>query len=183
MVSRPKGVGQLSETSSAFHDQFVDLFGAQFQRLFRYLDRLSGEPELAADLAQEAFVRLYRRGSFPDAPEAWLLSVAMNLFRNERSTRSRRTRLLTVTRGEASLADPPPPPDQAMLDREAGQQVRATLDQMADREQRLLLLWAEGYSYHDMALALGLNEASVGTLLARARRAFRETYGAARDAS
>ena len=183
VTSSSKGVGQLSETSGAFHDQFVALFGAQFQRLFRYLDRLSGEPELAADLAQESFIRLYRRGSFPDAPEAWLLSVAMNLFRNERSTRSRRTRLLTVTRGEASQADPPPPPDQAMLDREAGQQVRATLDRLADRERSLLLLWAEGYSYHDMALALGLNEASVGTLLARARRGFRDIYGAARDAS
>ncbi len=176
-------MGPLSETSSAFHDQFVDLFGSQFQRLFRYLDRLSGEPELAADLAQESFIRLYRRGSFPDAPEAWLLSVAMNLFRNERSTRSRRARLLTVTRGEASQADPPPPPDQAMLDREASERVRATLDGLADRERSLLLLWAEGYSYHDMAIALGLNESSVGTLLARARRAFRDTYGAVRDAS
>ena len=183
MASGSKGAGQLSETSGAFRDQFADLFATQFQRLFRYLDRLSGEPELAADLAQESFIRLYQRGSFPDVPEAWLLSVAMNLFRNERSTRSRRTRLLTVTRGEASQADPPPPPDQPMLAQEAGQQVRSALDGLAERERSLLLMWAEGYSYHDISLALDLNEASVGTLLARARRAFRDSYGASRDAS
>jgi DNA-directed RNA polymerase specialized sigma24 family protein len=40
-----------------------------------------------------------------------------------------------------------------------------------------LLLRAEGYSYRDIATALDLNEASVGTLLARAVRAFRESYG------
>ena len=182
-ASGSKGADQLTERPDAFHDQFVALFGHQFQRLFRYLDRMTGEPELAADLAQEAFIRLYRRGALPDVPEAWLVSVALNLFRNESSTRSRRRRLLTVTRGEASQADPPPAPDQVVMSREAGDEVRATLDQMAERDRGLLLLWAEGYSYQDMAVALELNEASVGTLLARARRAFRETYGAARDAS
>jgi DNA-directed RNA polymerase specialized sigma24 family protein len=36
---------------------------------------------------------------------------------------------------------------------------------------------AEGYSYRDIAAALDLRETSVGTLLARAKRAFRENYG------
>ena len=62
----PEGADALSETTPSFHDRFVGLFQAHFHRLYRYLDRLSGEPELAADLAQEAFVRLYRRGSLPE---------------------------------------------------------------------------------------------------------------------
>ena len=69
-------------------------------RLARYLDRLSGDRELAADLAQETFVKLYQRGALPDQPEAWLISVAMNLFRNARSTATRRRRLLTASRAE-----------------------------------------------------------------------------------
>ncbi len=40
----------------------------------------------------------------------------------------------------------------------------------------MLLLRAEGYSYQEIAVALQLNQASVGTLLARARDAFRATY-------
>lgn len=40
----------------------------------------------------------------------------------------------------------------------------------------MLLLRAEGYSYRDIASALELNEASVGTLLARAVRAFRAAW-------
>lgn len=170
----------------SFHDHFVELFHAHFHRLYRYLDRLSGEPDLAADLAQEAFVRLFRRGSPPDAPEAWLITVATNLFRNSRSTGARRLRLLTAARGEAILADPPPSPAQvaetAETD-ESQQRVRIAIDRLPERERRLLLLRAEGYSYRDIAAALDLNEASVGTLLARAKRAFRDVYEDRADAS
>ena len=45
----------------------------------------------------------------------------------------------------------------------------------------MLLLRAEGYGYRDIAAALGLHEASVGTLLARAKGAFREAYDAHED--
>ena len=159
------------------------LFEANFRRLHRYLDRLSGEPELAADLAQEAFVRLYRRGTLPDAPEAWLITVALNLFRNVRSTERRRRRLLSVARGEGAHWDPAPPADQEAAVEDSRRRVRAAIDRLPERERRLLLLRAEGYSYRDLAQALGLNEASIGTLLARARRAFRTAYGSAADAS
>jgi RNA polymerase sigma factor (sigma-70 family) len=160
----------------SFHDQFVDLFEAHFERLYRYLDRLSGEPELAADIAQEAFIKLYRRGVLPDTPEAWLIAVAMNLFRNVKSSRSRRARLLTASRSERVLADPPPSPDQAAIADESCRRVRAAMDRLPDRDRSLLLLRAEGYSYRDIAVVLELHEASVGTLLARARAAFRECY-------
>ena len=100
----------MSEPDAPFHDRFVALFNAHHHRMFRVLDRLSGDPELAADLAQEAFVRLYRRNAMPDAPEAWLISVALNLFRNVRTTRARRLRLLPPARAEEAMADPPPSP-------------------------------------------------------------------------
>jgi len=180
--ARRREGGSLAETTAPFHDQFVDLFDAHFHRLYRYLDRLSGEPELAADLAQEAFIRLYRRGSLPDAPEAWLITVALNLFRNARSSRSRRRRLLTLTRGEGVHSDPAPSPDDAPVAEESRRRVRAALERLAERERRMLLLRAEGYSYRDIAAVLELNEASVGVLLARAQRAFRQTYEGAFDA-
>ena len=65
-----------------FDALFSELFEREFPHLFRYLDRLSGEPDLAADLVQEAFVRLNDRGEMPDRPALWLVTVALNLFRN-----------------------------------------------------------------------------------------------------
>jgi RNA polymerase sigma-70 factor, ECF subfamily len=166
--------------TSLFDEQFVQLFEEQFPSLRRFLDRLSGEPDLAADLAQEAFVRLYRRGSLPDAPGAWLVTVAMNLFRNTKTTQSRRSRLLKVVGDSPADLDPP---DAAIERDSVRRRVRAIVDGLPERERQLLLLQAEGYSYRDIASVLQLQETSVGTLLARARRAFRALYEGGSDAS
>jgi RNA polymerase sigma-70 factor (ECF subfamily) len=168
---------------TSFHAVVGALFQAHFHRLYRYLDRLSGDPALAADLAQDAFVRLYQRGSAPDSPEAWLITVGTNLLRNERSKGSRRARLMTPARAEAAHSDPAASPADAAERAELSRRVREALDGLPARERRLLLLRAEGYRYRDIALALELNEASVGTLLARAKRAFRVRYESRPDAS
>ena len=154
----------------------MTLFDTHFQRLFRYLDRSSGDPELAADLAQEAFLRLYRRGSLPDTPEPWLISVAMNLLRNAKTKESRRARLLTRSRAARAHSDSEPLPSAGAGAEEEHQHVRATLDQLPEREASLPLLRIEGYAYRDIAEALSLAEGSVGTLLARAKARFRELY-------
>lgn len=152
------------------------MYESHFPRLFRYLDRLSGDPALSADLAQEAFVRLLRRGAPPDEPAAWLISVAMNLLRNAKTSESRRRRLLSVARGEATLADPSPEPGAVLDAGDVRGRVRAALARLPERDRHLLLLRAEGYRYHELATALALNVASVGVLLARAKRAFRAAY-------
>lgn len=167
--------------ATRFDAWYAGFFDAHFPRLFRILDRISGEPALAADLAQESFIRLYRRGETPDAPAAWLISVAMNLFRNARSKRNRRVRLLSDARAASVLSDPATAPDEALVAEQTRLRVRSALDRLPERERQLLLLRAEGYAYRDIAIALELNEASVGTLLARARLAFREAYEDGRD--
>src|SRR5689334_9495610 len=158
--------------SLQFDEDFERLFRTELPPLFRYLDRLSGEPDLAADLVQEAFVRLHRRGEMPERPQLWLVTVALNLFRNARSTDSRRRRLLTGWAGSLS----PPASPTGIEEGESPSRVRAALKRLPSRDREMLLLRAEGYSYREISEALELREASVGTLLARAKRAFREVY-------
>jgi RNA polymerase sigma factor (sigma-70 family) len=169
--------------SRAFRAAVEELFATHFPRVYRIVNRLSGEPDLAADIAQEAFVRLYERGSLPDTPLAWVITVALNRFRNRAAKRSRRLRLLTVERAAAVLSDPPPSPAQAVTGADTRSRVRAALARLPERERQMLLLFAEGYRYRDIAASLNINEASVGTLLARAKRAFRDAYGDDADAS
>jgi len=157
-----------------FGDDVARTFTGEFPRLFRFLNRLTGDADLASDLAQDAFVRLYSRGSMPDEPCAWLISVALNLFRNTRTTAARRRRLLTPFRAEAVMADPPAVPGVALENEARREQVRRALRRLSERDRQLLLLRAESYRYREIAAALELNEASVGTLLARAKRAFLE---------
>ncbi|MCI0435196.1 MAG: sigma-70 family RNA polymerase sigma factor, partial [Gemmatimonadetes bacterium] len=174
-VAQPRDAGWSSDPAH-FDARFAALFENHFARLFRIMDRLSGDPALAADVAQDAFVRLYHRGAMPDTPAAWLISVAMNLFRNAKSGRSRRLRLLDEGRADAVLSDAPASPDEVADAARTRERVRAALKTLGDRERSLLLLRAEGYAYREIAIALELNEASIGTLLARARQAFREAY-------
>lgn len=161
---------------------FEALFEAEYPRLFGFFDRLSGDPDLAADIAQEAFVRLYRRGTPPDAPRTWLIAVGMNLYRNARNKETRRLRLLRLSGWRATEATaesgPDPVPDAAL-----GARVRRALGQLSERDRRILLLRSEGYSYREIARSIGVAETSLGTLLARARRAFRTCYEDRDDAA
>jgi RNA polymerase sigma-70 factor (ECF subfamily) len=169
--------------AGTFRAAVEELFTTHFPHVFRIINRLSGEPDLAADVAQEAFVTLYERGALPDAPAAWVITVALNRFRNRAAKRSRRQRLLTAERAAAVLSDQPASPALAVDSEDARRRVRSALDQLPERDRRILLLIAEGYRYRDIATVLDLNEASVGTLLARAKRAFRQAFGEDLDAS
>ena len=167
--------------SRPYRELVREVHDAHYAFLFRYLHRLSGDRDLAADIAQEAFVRLFRRGTLPDTPDRWLVTVALNLFRNERSTAGRRARLTAQHASDLRPASSPSPAERFDALRLQAQ-VREALSRLSLREQELLLLRAEGYSYRDLAAVLELNEASVGTLLARAKRAFEGSYGETKHA-
>ena len=160
----------------SFSDQFVELFDAHYPQLFRFFDRLSGDPDLAADIAQSSFIRLFQRGSAPELPSAWLITVGLNLLRNSTTTRRRRARLLTDHRSMHTLADPAPSPDASTVAEETRRTVRAALSHLSARDQQLVLLRAEGFSYREIAESLQMNPASVGTILARAQADFRRVY-------
>lgn len=161
--------------TESFGDLFEAVYHEQYASIFRYLDRLSGDPDLAADIAQETFIRLCRRGSLPDQPDRWLITVALNLFRNERTT-SRRHRELKEEWGTELTLSSPPSPLEATVAAQRRARVRRALDRLSQRDRELLLLRAEGYSYRDLAAILDLNDGSVGTFLARAKRAFQVAY-------
>lgn len=168
---------------SSFEAEFRRLFDERFASLYRYLDRLSGDPELAADLAQEAFVRLYERGRLPDDPRAWLAAVAANLLRDEQRRAARRRRILVRHPDETPIGAPAAPPDEQLASAVERTQVRAALDALPERDREMLLLRHEGYSYREVARALGVRETSVGVMLARATDAFRAAFEGPRRAS
>jgi RNA polymerase sigma-70 factor (ECF subfamily) len=163
-------------SAHAFEAEFRAAFAAGHAELFRVIDRYLGDESLASDIAQETFVRLYRRGSMPDDLRAWLVSVALNQARDAQRMRSRRLRLLRRRAPEETVGDAPATPEEDVLAAELRVLVRRALAELPERERALLLLREEGYSYKELAVALSIAEASVGTLLARAKVAFRKAY-------
>jgi RNA polymerase sigma factor (sigma-70 family) len=89
---------------------------------------------------------------------------------------------LTLSRHEGIQSDPSASPTDALAAEETRRRVRRAIDRLSERDRQMLLLRAEGYAYRDIAGILDLNEASVGTLLSRAKNAFREAYEGETDA-
>lgn len=170
--------GDTTATSSSptFDEAFAALFRERFPMLYRYLKRVSGDPALADDVAQESFVRLHARGEMPADPAAWLVSVANNIVRDEYRTSKRRRRLLALWVSPSEEGRGPPPSDAQVLTNEREAAVRRALDTLPPRDRRLLILRHEGFSYREIAEALGIATSSVGTLLARATAAMSRAY-------
>ena len=165
-----------STTAHAFDAEFRAAFASRFAELFRIVDRYLGDAGLASDIAQETFVRLYRRGAMPDDLRAWLVSVALNQARDEQRGRARKQRLLQRFAPGELMADAAPSPEEDVLSAERRMLVRRALELLPPRDRALLLLREEGYSYRELSVALDLAEGSVGSLLSLAKIAFRRAY-------
>ena len=153
---------------------FEAIFAKLYPSLFRYLNRLTGDPDVAADIAQEAFVRLLQR-PLPEADaRRWLFTVGTNLVRDWARAGERQRRLL-----KDSYRGPTPPvmPDESAERSQRIAAVRAALAQIAPRDREILLMREEGFRYAEIADVVGVAPGSVGTLLARALRRFAIAYG------
>jgi len=162
--------------TAGFDQVFADLFAERSRSLYRYISGLSGDPALAEDIVQESFVRLYRRGGMPDDPAAWLVSVAHNLWRDDRRRDVRRSRLLALRKDELPTVGDSPATDATTLASERVQTVHQALARLPERDRRLLLLRHSGFAYREIAAVLDLAPGSVGTLLVRASESFRAAF-------
>jgi len=147
-------------------DRISELFENHHDALFRYLVRLSGDTDIAADAAQEAFVRLLQRPPMGSAERAWLFKVGTNFVLEDRRTSARRSRLLSG-RGERTMGDAPRDPHASLEADERRRIVMAALAGLSDKERVAILMREEGFSHREIADAVGTTTGSVGTLLAR----------------
>lgn len=113
----------------------------------------------------------------PQNPKPWLFAVALNLVRDDGRRAARQGRKLELLKAEQE-GSAAPSADQDVERQEKVEAVRAALDQLSDNDREALLLKAEGFSYDEIASALGLSKGAIGTTLARARRRLVEAYRA-----
>ena len=150
------------------------LYEAHATALLRYLTRLSGDSDVAADAVQEAFARLMSRTVRDERPRAWLFRVGTNLVREWARTGKRRAELLEQAPPMASAGEPPDPPDADAERRVLAERVRAVLDRLPERDRTILLMREEGFTHHEIAAVVGTASKSVGTLVARALAKLRD---------
>lgn len=157
---------------------FEQAFAAHHRLVYRYALSLTRDTGLAEDVTQEVFVRLYQNFDAAQREEmlrAWLLRVTANVARNVLRGRHR-----SQARDESFVAEQgneTPSPEFELLRQVEIEEARRALSKLKEPLRSCLLLRHEGLSYREIATALELNEASIGTLLVRARQEFVRAFG------
>ena len=146
---------------------------AHYRRICRVIYRIVGQTDLAEELAAEAFWKLHQRPpEHLTNAEAWLCRTGVRLALDSLRKGRRRTRYESA----APMAQAPDNPEDDLARTQAQERVRQVLAAMKPDLAALLTLRAEGLSYQELAAALRLNPASVGTMLARAESKFKQEY-------
>ena len=162
-------------------EAFEALVLANQRKVYNLCLRMTGNPEDAEDLAQEAFVKAYQNlGSFKGESGfgPWLYRLASNvcidhLRREKRREKSSLTYLdESGTAAEIELPDERFSPETSLERRQTEEHVQRGLSALTPEHRRILILreFSE-LSYDEIADALGLSAGTVKSRISRARLA------------
>lgn len=153
-------------------------------KIYSLCYRMTGNPDDAADLTQEAFLNAWRglsKFGGQAAFSTWLYRLASNACIDFLRREKRRSALsMTLEDGDdeerqADLPDQRWSPERELERKEARQALQEGLAALSPEHREVLLLReTEGLSYQEIAQALGLEEGTVKSRIARARMALKE---------
>ncbi len=173
---------------------FGDLVGRHQKRAWHVARGLVRSDEDAQDIAQEAFMRVFKgieRFDFKFAFSTWLYRIVTNLAIDH----------LRKQRGHVSLSGHPDDdesgnlatdlpdhrderPSDAMISREMAEEVRDVLDGLADHFRTALVLREfEGLSCREIADVVGATQVTVRWRLHRGRKLFLEAWNRKQEGS
>lgn len=169
----------LHESSSKHWDEadFRAVFFQHYARIVGILVRLLGDRSPAEEVANDAFLRLYRQPAlqFEGNVGAWLSRTASNLGIDALRAGSRR-RQYEESAGRLVAERVTAGPLDELLREEKRQRVRAVLVLIKPAQAQLLVLRASGLSYKELAETLDVKVSGIGTMLNRAEAEFRNRY-------
>jgi RNA polymerase sigma-70 factor, ECF subfamily len=160
-------------------DEIYHRFG---QMVFNLALRLSGDGEVAADLTQEIFLRVFRYiGQFRgrSSLKTWIFRIAINHCRSSLGRRHLLTLPFVDEPGEGgvlglNLPDDARGPEELAVAADEGRRVEAGLAQLSPAfREAVVLRDLEGLSYEEIAEVLGVRIGTVRSRIARGREQLR----------
>ena len=158
-----------------------DLFARHQNEIYAYLLRMLRDPELAADLTQDAFVKAYRAYDALQKPEnarAWLYQIAHRVALDD----LRRRRIVRFVPLVGETRNAAPSAERLVMDARLSGDLQRALERIPDRQRSALLL-AELHDLTgvELAAALGVSHVAARALLTRARESLRRALAAERE--
>ena len=154
-------------------DAFEELVRRYEKRVYVIALRSSGNPEDAADITQEVFLRAWRsienfRGD--SGFSTWLFRITMNICVDHARHRPQTTTRTTEDDEERPIHDTAPTPEEQLDNRELGRELAAALAEISEEHRRIVLLRdVSGMSYSEIAEILEISEGTVKSRIALRR--------------
>lgn len=166
----------MQRTAEGDEEAFGTIVDRYKDPLVNYITHLTRSRERAEEIAQDAFVRLYRNASTyrnQDRLAPYLYRIATNLvvstIRRERRWSSLLPRLSITLRQEVPL------PDSAVVNEEIRTRVSTALEHLPLKYRAPLVLFEiEEWSYAEIGAALDLRVGTVKSRISRARELMRK---------
>lgn len=163
-------------------EAFEEIVRRYQKKVYNTTYRIMGNPEDASDLAQEAFIRIYRslrnfqgKSSF----STWLFTVTTNVCRDELRKRQRRLKVQSLSEPlefedgnvEREIADESMAPEVISLHRELTDEIQAVIETLPDEQKEAIVLRElQGFSYEEIAEITGVSLGTVKSRISRGRQ-------------
>ena len=163
-------------------EAFEEIVRRYQKKVYNTTYRIMGNPEDASDLAQEAFIRIYRslrnfqgKSSF----STWLFTVTTNVCRDELRKRQRRLKVQSLSEPiefedgnvEREIADESMAPEVISLHRELTDEIQAVIEALPDEQKEAIVLRElQGFSYEEIAEITGVSLGTVKSRISRGRQ-------------
>ena len=162
---------------------FVEtLFAKHHGEIYAYLLRMMRDPEVAADMTQDAFIKAYKNYETLEKPEnarAWLYQIAHRVALDE----IRRRKIIRFLPWTGESRGAAPSAEHLVMDARLSGDMQRALERIPER-QRAALLLAELHDLTglELAAALGVSHVAARARLTRARESLRQALAAERAA-
>ena len=160
-------------------NDFEKLVTAYEKNVYNIALRMVGDPDDAADMTQETFIKAYRAlsGFRGDSKfSSWLYRIASNVCLDFLRSRSRHPQVSLSTvdeddRATFELPDMRQNPEEQLMKKLGMEAVHRGLEQLPEQQRQILVLRElGGLSYAELAQTLGLEEGTVKSRIFRARK-------------
>ena len=150
--------------------------------LYSFCCHVTRSRQEADDLYQDTFLKMYEMGEkvvIRTNPKSFLLSVALNLYRNHKRKLSVRQRIIGVSvavdEATDSVADGERGTEDLVVAKEECLLVREMVRKLPDKYRMpILLYYMEGVSIAEIAALLQMSENTVKTRMRRAKKILKE---------
>ena len=168
----------LEQTAANDRGAFSELYDATSAKLFGVVLRILRDREVAEDVLQEVYIRVWNRARDFDptraSPITWLATIARNKAIDELRRRKPETQS-GIPIEEFQLVDPGPLPFEALQTAEDLRALEACLEGLeADKRDAIRLAYLDGCSRSNLAARFGIPLGTLKTWLHRGLKQLKE---------